>query len=108
MIARSFVWTIALSGLVLAPAGTHLRPVLAAQIKDAESAAHGFEAASYQVKDTYPFPDCKLIQLELGVLSHYSYLLVSGTQALVVDPGRDVTSYIELAAKEARRLSAST
>ena len=54
----------------------------AGQIKDAESATHGFEAASYQVIATYPFPGFKVIQFELGVLSHYSYLLVSGKEAL--------------------------
>ena len=76
------------------------RPLAAGQIKDAESASHAFEAASYQVKDTYQFPGFKVIQFELGVLSHYSYLLVSGKEALVVDPGRDVTTYLETAKKE--------
>ncbi|MBM4091145.1 MAG: MBL fold metallo-hydrolase [Planctomycetes bacterium] len=40
------------------------------------------------------------MQFELGVLSHYSYLLVSGQQALVVDPGRDVATYLDAAKKE--------
>lgn len=75
-------------------------PLGGAEIKDTESAAHGSEAAQYQVKETYQFPGFKIIQLELGVLSHYSYLLVSGREALVVDPGRDTASYIDAARKE--------
>ena len=70
------------------------------KVKDAESATHGFEAASYQVVDTYQFPGVKVIQFELGVLSHYSYLLVSGKEAWVVDPGRDTNVYLEAAQKE--------
>ena len=70
------------------------------KVKDAESATHGFEAASYQVVDSYQFPEVKVIQFELGVLSHYSYLLVSGKEAWVVDPGRDTNVYLEAAQKE--------
>ena len=78
-----------------------IRPLWAAgPIKDTESASHAFEAAWYQVKDTHQFPGFKVIQFELGVLSHYSYLLVSGKEALVIDPGRDVTTYVEMAKKE--------
>jgi rhodanese-related sulfurtransferase/glyoxylase-like metal-dependent hydrolase (beta-lactamase superfamily II) len=78
-----------------------IRPLWAAgPIKDTESASHAFEAAGYQVKDTHQFPGFKVIQFELGVLSHYSYLLVSGKEALVIDPGRDVTAYVEMAKKE--------
>ncbi|NUQ62084.1 MAG: MBL fold metallo-hydrolase [Pirellulales bacterium] len=40
------------------------------------------------------------MQFELGVLSHYSYLLVSGKEALVVDPGRDTGTYLETAKRE--------
>ncbi len=72
----------------------------AEKLKDAESATHGFEAAQYQVVDTYQFPGVKMIQFELGVLSHYSYLLVSGKEAWVVDPGRDVDAYLDAAQKE--------
>jgi len=84
--------------LVGANARTEAAP--AGQIKDAESAAHRFEAASYQVRDVYSFPTFKVIQFDLGVLSHYSYLLVSGKEALVVDPGRDTSTYLEAAKKE--------
>jgi hydroxyacylglutathione hydrolase len=69
-------------------------------IKDTESASHGDEAASYQVVKTYEYPGYRLVQFNLGVLSHYSYMLISGGQALVVDPGRDVFAYLDLAKKE--------
>lgn len=99
-----------LRSYLLAAAATAALGILAAlwgpagawggEIKDSESASHGFEAASYQVKDVYPFPGFKVIQFELGVLSHYSYLLVSGKEALVIDPGRDATVYADAAKKE--------
>jgi len=66
-------------------------------IKDSESATHGDEASSYQIVDTYEFPDFKLLQINLAVLSHYSYMLVSEGDALIVDPGRDVQFYIDTA-----------
>jgi hydroxyacylglutathione hydrolase len=71
-----------------------------ASIKDTESATHGDEAASYQIVNTYQYPGYRLVQFNLGVLSHYSYMLISGGQALVVDPGRDVFAYLDLAKKE--------
>jgi rhodanese-related sulfurtransferase len=71
-----------------------------ASIKDTESATHGDEAATYQVVNTYQYPGYRLVQFDLGVLSHYSYMLISGGQALVVDPGRDVFTYLEMAKKE--------
>lgn len=76
------------------------RSSAADKIKDSESATHGFESARYQVVDSYPFPGVKMIQFELGGLSHYSYLLASGKDAWVVDPGRDVNAYVEAAQKE--------
>lgn len=72
----------------------------AASIKDSESTTHGYEAASYQIVSTYEYPGFKVIQLTLPVLSHYSYLLVSGGHALVIDPGRDIQAYLELAAQQ--------
>ena len=33
------------------------------------------------------------------MLSHYSYLLVSGKEALVVDPDRDINAYLDHAKK---------
>ena len=94
---RRFFWLATLLVAVVLP---NLRSSGAEKVKDAESATHGFEAAWYQVVDTYQFPGFKVIQFELGVLSHYSYLLVSGKEAWVVDPGRDVTAYLEAAQKE--------
>lgn len=76
-------------------------PLATAQkLKDAESASHADSSAFYQVVDTYGFGSFKVIQFNLAVLSHYSYLLVSGKQAFVVDPGRDVYAYLETAKKE--------
>jgi glyoxylase-like metal-dependent hydrolase (beta-lactamase superfamily II)/rhodanese-related sulfurtransferase len=71
-----------------------------ASIKDTESASHADEAASYQIVNTYQYPGYRLVQFNLGVLSHYSYMLISGGQALVVDPGRDVSAYLDLTKKE--------
>ncbi len=68
-------------------------------IKDAESASHDADASQYQIVETYKFPGYELIQVNLPVLSHYSYLLVSDGKALVVDPGRDVQFYADLIKK---------
>ncbi|NQT13330.1 MAG: MBL fold metallo-hydrolase [Planctomycetes bacterium] len=40
------------------------------------------------------------MQFDLGVLSHYSYMLVTGGECLVVDPGRDIFTYVEAAKRE--------
>jgi glyoxylase-like metal-dependent hydrolase (beta-lactamase superfamily II)/rhodanese-related sulfurtransferase len=69
----------------------------ASSIEDAESASHEMGAAEYQVIETYAFPGLKLFQFDLAVLAHYSYLVVSGNDAVVVDPGRDVDAYLEAA-----------
>ncbi len=66
-----------------------------AGIKDTESATHGADASEYQVVDTYDYPGFKLIQINLPVLSHYSYILASDGQALLVDPGRDIQFYLD-------------
>ncbi len=71
-----------------------------AQIKDSESASHGYDAASYQVERTYDYPGFRVVQFNLPVLSHYSYFLVSEGKALAVDPGRDIQSYLDFARKE--------
>ena len=39
----------------------------------------------------------KLIQMNLAVLSHYSYMITSDGKALVVDPGRDIQFYLDTA-----------
>ena len=76
-----------------------------ASIKDAESASHGDQAATYQIVNTYQYPGYRLVQFDLGVLSHYSYMLISNGQALVVDPGRDVLAYLNLAKKEKLKIA---
>jgi rhodanese-related sulfurtransferase/glyoxylase-like metal-dependent hydrolase (beta-lactamase superfamily II) len=69
------------------------------KIKDAESASHGDDAAMHQIVDTYKFPGFEVVQINLPVLSHYSYVLVSGKEALIVDPDRDVQFYLDYVAK---------
>lgn len=69
---------------------------IAASIKDAESASHTADASEYQIVDTYEFSGYKLIQINLPVLSHYSYFLVSEDKVLIVDPGRDIDFYSKL------------
>jgi glyoxylase-like metal-dependent hydrolase (beta-lactamase superfamily II)/rhodanese-related sulfurtransferase len=70
------------------------------QIKDTESQTHGADSSSSSIVDTYSFPGFKVIQFTLPVLSIYSYLLVSDGEALLIDPVRDVSVYIETAKKE--------
>ena len=69
------------------------------KIKDSESASHGAEDARHQVVDTYRFQGFEIVQFNLPVLSHYSYLLVSGPEALLVDPDRDINGYLDYAKK---------
>ncbi|MFA6658132.1 MAG: rhodanese-like domain-containing protein [Victivallaceae bacterium] len=68
-------------------------PVFGAAIKDAESASHDDTASRQEITATYQFEDCRLVQFKLAVLSTYSYLLVSGSDALLVDPARDIEEY---------------
>jgi hydroxyacylglutathione hydrolase len=75
-----------------------------AAIQDSESAAHGVDASRYYVVDTYLFPGFKLIQMELPVLSIYSYLLISDGKALVVDPCRDISFILDVARKEGAKI----
>ena len=77
---------------------------LAAQIKDSESVTHGVDASKYYIVDTYQFPGFKLIQLELPVLSIYSYMLISEGKALVVDPSRDIFVFLDIARKQGLRI----
>ncbi|MCP4575018.1 MAG: MBL fold metallo-hydrolase [Deltaproteobacteria bacterium] len=71
-----------------------------AAVQDSESATHGVDASRYYVVDTYRFPGFKLIQMELPVLSIYSYMLISDGKALVVDPCRDISFFLDVAKKE--------
>ena len=71
-------------------------------IKDTESASasHADTAAIPVVLKTYDFPGVKIVQFNLAVLSQYSYTVVSGKEAMVVDPARDIGAYVDLAKKE--------
>ncbi len=64
---------------------------------DAEAATHGDEAASVQlVKETEQKTTGFVFrQYNLAVLSHYSYLIGSGGEALIVDPARDISRYLK-------------
>ena len=71
-----------------------------AEIKgDAEATSHGDEAASLQVVEQENLPEFIFRQYNLGVLSHYSYLIGSGGEALIVDPERDAERYLKDAEK---------
>ena len=69
-------------------------------LQDTESAKHDDEAAEYQIIDTYQYPGFEVVQYELSVLSHFSYLLISDGECLVVDPGRDVDVYLDASKKQ--------
>jgi len=84
-----FLRSVAVISLLIASSGR-------GAIKDAESASHGDDASRYQIVETYKFSGYDLIQINLPVLSHYSYLLVSDGKTLIVDPGRDVQFYVDL------------
>ncbi len=64
---------------------------------DTEAATHGDEAASVQlIKETeQKSADFVFRQYNLGVLSHYSYLIGSGGEAMIVDPARDIARYLK-------------
>ena len=64
---------------------------------DAEAAKHGFEAADVRVVAEENLPDFTFRQFDLAVLSHYSYLVGSGGEALIIDPARDVDVYVKTA-----------
>ena len=74
------------------------------RIKDSESASHGAEDAFHQMVNTYRFPGFQIVQFNLPVLSHFSYLLVSGPEALLVDPDRDINAYLDYAKKNNLRI----
>lgn len=64
------------------------------------------KGADYQIVKEYRYPDFKVIQLNLARLSHFSYLLLSGGECLVIDPGRDAGIYQETAAREKAEIKA--
>ena len=84
------------AGLAVAPLSGR---VADAKVTDAESASHSGDAAWVQLVETYRHAGFEVIQFNLPVLSHYSYMLASGTDALVVDPARDITVYLDYARK---------
>ena len=69
------------------------------EIKDTESAGHSNEAARVAPIESYKKSGIEIVQFELGVLSHFSYLVISEGKALAVDPVRDVRAYLDYAAK---------
>jgi glyoxylase-like metal-dependent hydrolase (beta-lactamase superfamily II)/rhodanese-related sulfurtransferase len=72
----------------------------AAEIKDTETSSHTIDSSVSRVLETYSFPDFKIVQFSLPVLSIYSYILISDGEALMVDPVRDITPYLDFAKKE--------
>lgn len=72
----------------------------AAEIKDTESTSHGEDASAHSIVNTYTFPGFKVIQFVLPVLSIYSYMLISDGQALMIDPVRDTSFYLDTAKKD--------
>jgi glyoxylase-like metal-dependent hydrolase (beta-lactamase superfamily II) len=74
---------------------------------DTEAVAHGDEAAQVQlVKETeQKSADFVLRQYNLAVLSHYSYLIGSGGEAMIVDPARDIGRYLEDAQELALKIT---
>ncbi len=60
----------------------------------------GMKLLLIKLLKSYDYPDYRLVQFNLGVLSHYSYMIISGNEVLVVDPGRDISAYLDLAKKE--------
>jgi hydroxyacylglutathione hydrolase len=74
------------------------------KIKDSESESHGTDSSLYSIVDTYSFPGFKVVQITLPVLSVFSYLLVSEGEALLIDPVRDISFYLETAKKEGAKI----
>lgn len=74
-------------------------PVFAA-MNDSETATHDDAAAKYQIEAIYAGADLRIIQFKLGVLSHYSYMLISDGKVMIVDPGRDIDVYLAYAVAE--------
>jgi hydroxyacylglutathione hydrolase len=77
---------------------------LGAEIKDSKSTTHGSDSSTYKIVDTYSFPGFKVIQFTLPVLSVYTYLLISDGDALLVDPVRDISFYLEAAKKASAKI----
>ena len=74
--------------------------VCLAAVKDAESGSHADTAAIQVMVNNYEYPGLQIVQFNLAVLSHYSYMVISNKEALVVDPDRDIQVYLDTAKKE--------
>lgn len=98
LLASSYMKTDALASQT--PAQNESKP----QIKDSESAFHGEDSSTYSVVDTYTFPGFKVVQITLPALSVYSYLLISDGAALLIDPVRDISFYMDTAKKEGAKI----
>ncbi|MBP1741099.1 MAG: beta-lactamase domain protein [Deltaproteobacteria bacterium] len=92
-----FFWSLAFIGSVSFAAEQ-------GKIKDTESTTHGDDAAKHQIVDSYKFPGFEVVQINLPVLSHYSYILISGKEALIVDPDRDGEFYLDFVSKRSLRI----
>jgi hydroxyacylglutathione hydrolase len=95
---KKLMWTAIILSLTFIGSGASAAEQ--GKIKDTESATHGDDAARHQIVDTYKFTGFEVVQINLPVLSHYSYILVSGKEALVVDPDRDIQFYLDYVAKK--------
>lgn len=70
-----------------------------------EADVSGLDSAECRVAGTYSYPGFEVVQFNLAVLSHYSYMVVSDGQALVVDPIRDPFAYLDYAMKQNLRIA---
>jgi hydroxyacylglutathione hydrolase len=83
------LWLCALLAVVSSRAG--------GQPAEADAATRGVEAANLQLvtQTEERTSDFVFRQYSLAVLSHYSYLIGSGGEALIVDPDRDIGRYLK-------------
>jgi hydroxyacylglutathione hydrolase len=85
LIALSLVWT---------------QHAACTRVEASNSPSFEFKGASHRIVNTYTFPGFRMIQFTLPALSVYSYMLISEGEALMVDPVRDISFYLETAKKE--------
>lgn len=88
---RNVMWTVCvLLILCVGPVA-----IWAAVAGDAEAATHGDDAASHVLVEQEALPNFVFRQYNLAVLSHYSYLIGSGGEAMIIDPDRDIAYYVK-------------
>ncbi|MDD5597677.1 MAG: rhodanese-like domain-containing protein [Victivallaceae bacterium] len=80
--------------------GMFIIPVVSGDTVSPDSGIKLEKGADYRIVKEYQYPDFKVIQFNLARLSHFSYMLLSGGECLVIDPGRDAGIYREIAKKE--------